>query len=146
MLRGLANAARGDVDAALNDISEAVANGVPAGYVRLFLMKASQWWTFGKLRAGPQSKRTCGVCATAADLSPAPTSGRGDCPVLDDALSQRELDVLRLLPTDPHRSRDRAAAFSSQSTLCALTQSGSSPSFDVSTGVAVTRAQELGLL
>ena len=46
MLRGLANAARGDADAALDDISEGGRQRCPLDTFGCSLMKVSQWWTF----------------------------------------------------------------------------------------------------
>lgn len=67
-------------------------------------------------------------------------------PVLDDALSQRELDVLRLLPTDLTGPEIARQLFISVNTLRTHTKRIFTK-LDVSTRrAAVTRAQELGLL
>lgn len=100
MLRGLANAARGDVDAALDYISEAVVNGVPARYVRLFLDEGQPMVDLlGKLAQDCRRSEPAELAQrllTSAERQQADEVG---APVLDDALSQRELDVLHL-PTD----------------------------------------------
>lgn len=147
MLRGLANAARGDVDAALDDISEAVANGVPAGYVRLFLDEGQPMVDL--LAKLAQDRSRSEPAELAQRLLTSAKRQQADeviAPVLDDALSQRELDVLRLLPTDLTGPEIARQLFISVNTLRTHTKRIFTK-LDVSTRrAAVTRAQELGLL
>ncbi len=147
MLRGLANAARGDVDAALDYISEAVVNGVPARYVRLFLDEGQPMVDLlAKLAQGRSRSEPAELAQRLLTSAKRQQADEVIAPVLDDALSQRELDVLRLLPTDLTGPEIARQLFISVNTLRTHTKRIFTK-LDVSTRrAAVTRAQELGLL
>ena len=147
MLRGLANAARGEMDAALDDISSAVAEGEPVGYVRLFLDEGQPMVELlGKLAQDQGRTGPAELAQRLITLVRRRQAGGSIAPVLDDALSQRELDVLRLLPSDLTGPEIARQLFISVNTLRTHTKRIFTK-LDVSTRrAAVTRAQELGLL
>ncbi|MDN5796316.1 MAG: tetratricopeptide repeat protein [Intrasporangium sp.] len=101
ILRSLAQQARGDLDRALDDLGRALALGMPVGYRRLFLDEGEPMTQL--LRAAADGADP-GTAAYAADLLD-PTQGPGSAPPAsgrphpDDGLSDRELEVLRLLAT-----------------------------------------------
>ena len=98
MVRALAHAALGQDDAAHEDLGQALSRGLPAGYVRLFLDEGPGRWRScsartrrrvpAELRRGPA--RTVAPTATPTPPPPAPS----------ETLSEREVEVLRLLATE----------------------------------------------
>ncbi|MGN6576034.1 MAG: tetratricopeptide repeat protein [Nocardioides sp.] len=100
-LRGLAHAARGDAEPALDDLAVAVTAGVDAGYRRLFRdegapMSALQHDLIRRRPADPAA--ACAAQLLAAEQQP---TGPATTPAAaDEVLSERELEVLRLLASD----------------------------------------------
>jgi LuxR family maltose regulon positive regulatory protein len=150
MVRALARHAAGDLDSALADLGAALTVGVPAGYCRLFLDEGP-----------PMEKllRACVLQPTSPDVdeyanrllatlqwhraqhrvSPAPAAS-------DEGLSERELDVLRLLATDLTGPEIARQLFVSVNTLRTHTKHIFTK-LDVNTRrAAVRRATDLDLL
>ncbi len=102
LVRALAHHANGDADPAAADLAAALAAGVPAGYCRLFLDEGQPMAELleqarprrGARRTGarraPAGRRTAGPSAAATRRARASEEG----------LSERELEVLRLLATE----------------------------------------------
>jgi LuxR family transcriptional regulator, maltose regulon positive regulatory protein len=100
MLRALAHHANGEAEPAATDLSAALAEGVPAGYRRLFLDEGQPMVALlGQIaRAGPHDAQThAQQLLAAAQRTPAPAPA---VRATDDELSERERDVLRLLATE----------------------------------------------
>jgi LuxR family maltose regulon positive regulatory protein len=106
LLRGLAHQVRGDLDAALVDLGEALTQGVPAGYARLFLDEGRPMVEL--LRAMPEQLAAAEhaarlLPAAQGDRAAVPAAGGDDRRLFSDdqrLFSDRELEVLRLLATD----------------------------------------------
>jgi LuxR family maltose regulon positive regulatory protein len=128
MLRALAHQAHGEHEHALSEMGRALADGVPAGYVRLFLDEGEPMERL--LRAsGSEHARA---------LRPAAPVAEG--------LSAREVEVLRLLATrlsGPEISRE---LYVSLNTLRTHTKHIFTKLDVNSREAAVRRAGELGLL
>jgi LuxR family maltose regulon positive regulatory protein len=155
LVRALARHLNGEVERALADLARALTGGVPAGYVRLFLdegapilellQPAQQRPEAGKHAArllrvarpepGAGSGTSMGAVSAAVGVSPG-----------GEALSDRELEVLRLLATELSGPDIARHLFVSVNTL----RTHSKHIFtklDVNTRrAAVRRAAELGLL
>ncbi|MBD3923269.1 tetratricopeptide repeat protein [Nocardioides cavernae] len=91
VVRALAHHAKGDRDAALSALGEALERGVPAGYRRLYLDEGA---AMVELLAAHGGEHATTVLAAAAREEPPPRSPQ------PDGLSERELEVLRLLATE----------------------------------------------
>ena len=100
LVRALAHHAYGDADAAAADLGAALAAGVPAGYCRLFLDEGQPMADLlGRLaRAAAPDVRAHAEQLLAAARRPSAPAPAG--PASEDGLSERELEVLRLLATD----------------------------------------------
>jgi LuxR family maltose regulon positive regulatory protein len=98
LLQALAHRARGDLPTALGALDRAVTLAQPEGYVRLFADEgppmAALLKALTKQSAAPGQVRRLLVAATRTEHRPA------DPTALVEPLSDRELDVLRLLGTD----------------------------------------------
>ena len=117
-LRALALAARGDQDAAADALTRALALGCPQGYVRMFADEGAPMRALlARLVAAQLGQRTSGrditpatarllrACDAAGDAAP---RGRAAAsPGLIEPLTERELEVLRLLAAG--RSNQRIA-------------------------------------
>jgi LuxR family maltose regulon positive regulatory protein len=137
MLHALARQAGGDLDEAIGLLAGALETAVPAGYVRLFLDEGAPMEALlgeaDKRNPVPLPGRTS---ATAAPLADAP----------HEAVSQRELEVLRLLATELTGPEIARRLFVSVNTLRTHTKHIFTK-LDVTTRqAAVRRATELGLL
>jgi LuxR family maltose regulon positive regulatory protein len=143
LVRALARHAAGDTDAALPDLAVALADGVPAGYVRLFLDEGPPMEEL--LRAAgnrPESAEYAALLLRAADRGQAAAAA----PSGDEGLSDRELEVLRLLATELTGPEIARHLFVSVNTLRTHTKHIFTK-LDVNTRqAAVRRATELGLL
>jgi len=98
VLQALAHQMQGDVPEALVPLERALAMAEPEGYVRIFVDEgrpmAAGLAAAAKRRTAPNYvRRLLTALSTTDDRTPAPQ-------VLIDPLSERELDVLRLLGTD----------------------------------------------
>ena len=142
-LRALAHHARGDDDLALGDLGRALELGVPAGYRRLFLDEGPAMDELLRL-AGRSPSPSVHIDAL---LKPA-RGGRTPAapPPSEEALSERELEVVRLLATELTGPEIAQRLFVSVNTLRTHTKHIFTK-LDVNTRrSAVRRASELGLL
>jgi LuxR family maltose regulon positive regulatory protein len=131
VVRALAQHAGGDLGAALADLRPALDDGVPAGYVRLFLDEGPPMEELLAAAGAPRLARP-------EPVAPASTT--------DDSLSDRELEVLRLLATDLTGPEIARHLFVSVNTLRTHTKHIFTK-LDVNTRrAAVRRAAELGML
>jgi ATP/maltotriose-dependent transcriptional regulator MalT len=146
LVRALAHHANGDADSAMADLAAALADGVPAGYCRLFLDEgAPMTELLGRLARGaaPDVRGHAEHLLSAASRSSAPPPTVG---VFDDELSDREREVLRLLATELTGPEIASQLYVSVNTLRTHTKHIFSK-LDVNTRrAAVRRAAELGLL
>jgi LuxR family maltose regulon positive regulatory protein len=150
LVRALAHQARGDHDAALTDLSHGLVQSAPGGYARLFLDEGP---TLEQLLAAAAARTDLPGADRAADLIGA---ARGPSPpdqsptssgltLGSGVLSDRELEVLRLLATDLTGPEIAAELFVSVNTLRTHTRHIFTK-LDVNTRpAAVRRATELGL-
>jgi len=145
LVRALARHAGGDTDAAIPDLTAALADGVPAGYVRLFLDEGAPMDEL--LRAAgrrPESGEYAALLLRAAERDEA--AATAGAPSGDEGLSDRELEVLRLLATELTGPEIARHLFVSVNTLRTHTKHIFTK-LDVNTRqAAVRRAAELGLL
>jgi LuxR family maltose regulon positive regulatory protein len=153
LVRALVGHARGDDDAALADLGYALVEGVPVGYVRLFLDEGP---VIEELLRRAAARADLVGAGHARDLLHAAVQD-GEQPdrtpprVTDlvpgrEALSDRERDVLRLLATDLTGPEIAQHLFVSVNTLRSHTKHIFTK-LDVNTRrAAVRRATELGLL
>jgi LuxR family maltose regulon positive regulatory protein len=143
LLRALAHRADGDLKAAAADLAAALTLGVPAGYCRLFLDEGPPMVELLGLvaRTGERDVRThAGQLLDGARTAPTPA------PPSEDVLSERELEVLRLLATELTGPEIARQLFISVNTLRTHTKHVFTK-LDVSTRrAAVRRATDLGLL
>ncbi len=137
ILRALAHQAAGEHDQALAELSRALADAVPAGYVRVFLDEGrADGAAAAGGRGSPRVRR--------ARPRPARRDRRRQRPAR--GLSARELEVLRLLATGLSGPEISQQLFVSLNTLRTHTKHIFSK-LDVNTRqAAVRRATELGLL
>ena len=102
MVRALTGAASGDTEGALDDLAAAVAAGVEAGYRQLFLDEGRPMTAL--LRELCRRRPTDPAASCAAQLLAAadrdPAAPPQVAPAGEEVLSERELEVLRLLATD----------------------------------------------
>lgn len=147
MLRALAHAAAGNTEAALGDLAAAVTDGVPAGYCRLFLDEGAPMQDL--LHAVVRERRGHGASEYAGQLLDTVTTRPqrlAAAPTTDEALSDRELEVLRLLATDLTGPEIARQLYVSVNTLRTHTKHIFTK-LEVNTRrAAVTRATELNLL
>jgi ATP/maltotriose-dependent transcriptional regulator MalT len=145
MLRALAHHANGDADSAAADLSAALADGVPAGYRRLFLDEGQPMVEMlGHLShaAPPEIRSHAEPLLSASQRLPAPAPAGG----ADEELSEREREVLRLLATELSGPEIAGHLYISVNTLRTHTKHIFSK-LDVNTRrAAVRRATDLGLL
>ena len=142
-LRALAHHAEGHLDPALDDLSRALEVAVPLGYRRLFLDQGPPMEELLRAAAA-RTESHDHVAALLGDASTGPTAPAS--PPADEVLSDRELDVLRLLATDMTGPEIAQQLFVSVNTLRTHTKHIFTK-LDVNTRrSAVRRASELGLL
>ena len=150
VVRALAHRARGDLDAALADLSRALVQGIPVGYVRMFLDEGRAMEDLlhtAALRGElPGSEHAAELTRIARrDQEPRPLLA-AEAPPGDEAMSDRELEVLGLLATDLTGPEIAERLFVSVNTLRTLTKHIFTK-LDVNTRrAAVQRASDLGLL
>jgi len=105
LVRALAHRADGDVDAAIADLGRSLAAAVPAGYNRLFLDEGPVVRELLRTIAGRPDAlgwdEAAMVLQEADAVPPLPGGGPSMPPAgTQEALSRREVEVLRLLATD----------------------------------------------
>jgi len=149
MVRALAYAEHGATDAALDDLAAALCLGVPAGYCRLILDEGRPIDVLLRGLAADSSRAEAATHAgrllsAAEQVSrPAVRSGAADA---DEAISERELEVLRLLRTDLTGPEIARQLFVSVNTLRTHTKHIFTK-LDVNTRrAAVSKANDLQLL
>jgi MalT-like TPR region/ABC-2 family transporter protein len=127
VIAAVAHHADGDADSAAADLAAALTGGVPAGYCRLFLDEGPPVAELlGQIaRAAAHEARTHAEHLLAAARRPSAHAPAG--PASEEGLSERELEVLRLLATDLTGPRSPAGC-SCPSTPSAHTPGISSPS------------------
>ncbi len=156
LVRALARYAGGDVEGALGDLGDALRLGVPTGYVRLFLDEGAPMEQLLRLAAGHLDASGSGHATQLLDASqtsraaesaaPTPTSATGRPGPTGEALSEREIEVLRLLSTDLSGPEIARHLYVSVNTLRTHTKHIFTK-LDVNTRrAAVRRAGELNLL
>lgn len=149
LIRALAHQATGDRGAALADLNVALTDGVPAGYCRLFLDEGPP--AEALLRAAAERPDLAGAAGAAellriarADQAAAPAAPA--LPGGPEPLSDREVEVLRLLATDRTGPDIARQLFMSVNTFRTHTRHIFTK-LDVNTRrAAVGRAADLGLL
>ena len=140
LVRALAHHAAGEADAAAADLAAALTDGVPAGYCRLFLDEGQPMAEL-LARASGRDVRTHAEHLLAAAQRPSPARR-----VSEEGLSERELEVLRLLATELSGPEIARQLYVSVNTLRTHTKHIFTK-LDVNTRrAAVRRAAELGLL
>jgi LuxR family maltose regulon positive regulatory protein len=153
VLSALAHQAGGDVPGALTALEEALTLAEPEGYVRVFTGEGAP---MASLLAAMTSTRpgwhyavrllaACAADTPAADSTPADRATRPG-PGLVDPLSERELDVLRLLATDLDGPDIARRLFVSVNTMRTHTKNIYAKLGVNSRRAAVRRAAERGLL
>ena len=146
-MRALAHHANGDTDPAVADLAAALAAGVPAGYCRLFLDEGQPMAELLErlARAGAPDVRAHAEHLLAAAHRPTPPPPAGPASS-EEGLSERELEVLRLLATELSGPEIARRLFVSVNTLRTHTKHIFTK-LDVTTRrAAVGRATDLALL
>jgi ATP/maltotriose-dependent transcriptional regulator MalT len=145
LVRALAHAAAGNTDAAQTDLSATLAAAVSVGYVRLFLDEgpaAEELLAAADRRAGSAAYAT--VLRRAAHAGPGVRT-ESDVGV-DEGLSDRELEVLRLLATELSGPEIARQMYVSLNTLRTHTKHIFTKLGVNTRRAAVRRATELGVL
>jgi LuxR family transcriptional regulator, maltose regulon positive regulatory protein len=150
MVRALGHRANGDVDEALPDLGRALSAGVPVGYCRLFLDEGPAMAELlpalarrHDLLGSDEAAALLEVAARADDPLP---DGRRPARDGEEPLSEREVQVLRLLATDLTGPEIADELFMSVNTFRTHTRHIFTK-LDVNTRrAAVSRASELDLL
>jgi LuxR family maltose regulon positive regulatory protein len=150
VVRALAFQAQSDPDNALTDLARALEIAEPEGHVRLFIDEGAEIESLLKsaLHRGVSPDYVRDLLAHLADESPTSASARepGLAGLLVEPLSERELDVLRLLPTGLTSSEIADELYISTNTVRSHV-AHIYGKLDVHSRVeAVQRAQQLGLL
>ena len=141
---------RGDLDAALADLGRALRAGVPVGYRRLFLDEGPAMSELLRAAAGRPhllgSDEAAALLQAAQHQHHAPAGTRPATPGSEGPLSEREVEVLRLLATDLTGPDIAGRLFMSVNTFRTHTRQIFTK-LDVNTRrAAVSRAAELDLL
>lgn len=146
LVRALAHHAAGQPNAAAGDLAAALVAGVPAGYCRLFLDEGpAMAQLLGQVsHAGAEDVRGYArQLLAAAQPAAAP---RVSVPRTDETLSERQLEVLRLLATDLTGPEIARRLFVSVNTLRTHTKHIFTKLGVSTRRAAVSRAGQLGLL
>jgi LuxR family maltose regulon positive regulatory protein len=150
LVRAVGHYGRGDRDAALADLGRALRAGVPAGYCRLFLDEGPAMGELLRRAARrpdlPGSDEAAALLQAAEREQGAPAETGPPTPGGRDPLSEREVEVLRLLATTLTGPEIAQQLFTSVNTFRTHTRHIFAK-LDVNTRrAAVSRASELGLL
>jgi LuxR family maltose regulon positive regulatory protein len=135
LVRALAHHAASDADAAEADLAAALADGVPAGFCRLFLDEGPPMLALLGRLATTHAEHLLAVARTPS------ARARGE-----DELSEREREVLRLLATELSGPEIARHLFVSLNTLRTHTKHIFTKLGVNTRRAAVRRATELGLL
>jgi LuxR family maltose regulon positive regulatory protein len=160
ILQALALKAGGDTEGAMAALTQALTLAKPGGYVRTFVDEGAPMGELLRLVAargvapdyisqllvafGAEEQRSRGAGEQQGDLSSLPP--RSPAPLLIEPLSERELQVLRLLATRLSTAEIAEGLFIAVSTLRTHAKSIYGKLDVHSRREAVARAQELGLL
>ena len=147
MVRALARDADGDEQAALDDLAAALVDGVPVGYCRLFLDEGAPMESLleavaGRRRSSEAGGYADGILAVSRQRPGAEPATTDD----GTGLSDRELEVLRLLATDLTGPEIAARLYVSVNTLRTHTKHIFTKLAVNTRRSAVSRAAELHLL
>jgi LuxR family maltose regulon positive regulatory protein len=153
LVRCLAHEARRDEESSVTDLDEALVAGAPAGYVRLFLDEGSDLEPpLRRLAASglPGASHARDLLGNSGHRAPHAAAASGSSTLTpsvgSDQLSERELEVLRLLASDLSGPEIAQHLFVSVNTLRSHTKHIFTK-LDVNTRrAAVRRATDLGLL
>jgi LuxR family maltose regulon positive regulatory protein len=147
LVRALAHHANGDANAAAADLAAALTRGVPAGYCRLFLDEGQPMTQLLGQVTGAATHDVRGHAERLlAAAAPRPAAPAPAGPAAEDGLSEREIEVLRLLATELSGPEIARRLFVSVNTLRTHTKHIFTK-LDVNTRrAAVHRAGDLGLL
>jgi LuxR family maltose regulon positive regulatory protein len=150
LVRALAHHGHRDPDAALADLGRALHAGVPAGYCRLFLDEGAAMGELLRAAARhpdlPGSDEAAALLRAAERGQDAPSQTRPPTPDRREPLSEREVEVLRLLATNLTGPEIAGQLFMSVNTFRTHTRHIFTK-LDVNTRRgAVSRAGELDLL
>jgi len=154
VLQALAHQADGDTPRALAHLERALALAEPEGFVRLFAAEGSPMAVLlntlaARPHGSPYVRRLAAACAQTAQSgtwSEPPVLGTARRESLVEALSPRELEVLRLLSTDLDGPGIARHLVVSLNTVRSHTKSIYTKLGVNSRRAAVTRADELGVL
>lgn len=147
MVRAVAHQAAGDADSALQDLAAAVGVGEPAGYCRLFLDEGPPMIDLleALARKGEEPVRASSDRLLASDRRQPEPDAAPNRPDLPDPLSDRELEVLRLLGSELSGPEIASHLFVSVNTLRTHTKRIFTKLGVNTRRAAVARAAELGL-
>jgi LuxR family maltose regulon positive regulatory protein len=150
VVRALAHRARGDLDAAVADLCRALVQGVPVGYVRMFLDEGAVMedllQTVVRRGEAPGSEHAAELIRIAQLDREAPPRRVADAAPGTERLSDRELEVVRLLATDLTGPEIAGRLFVSVNTLRTHTKHIFTKLDVSSRRAAVRRAADLGLV
>ena len=148
MVRALAHAAGGNTGAALDDVAGALAVGGPAGYCRLFLDEAAPMEDLLRAltRAQPRDGAQYAGRLLARTAQQPRLAAASATPATGEVLSDRELEVLRLLATDLTGPEIARRLFVSVNTLRTHTKHIFTKLAVNTRRAAVSRAIDLNLL
>jgi LuxR family maltose regulon positive regulatory protein len=148
-VRALALHARGDLEAALADLDRALLEGAPVGYVRVFLDEGPAMADLldaiavrGDLAGSGHAGELVRIAGQDHERRPAGNARTST----EDGVSDRELEVLRLLATDLPGPEIAARLFVSVNTLRTHTRHIFTKLAVNTRRAAVQRASDLGLL
>ena len=145
VLRAIAHHARGDVPAAFGFLERAVTMAEPEGYVRVFAEAGPALTSLLRAAAKQGTRRDYARRLLAAASGPERSSSRTD-QALIEPLSERELDVLRLLGTELDGPAIARELMVSLNTMRTHTKNIYAKLAVTSRRAAVRRAAELNLL
>ena len=145
LLRALARQQRGDVEGAMADVARALELGEPEGYVRTFTDEGPAMATL-LAAAAKRGVATAYVARLLRQHGPGPLDPPRPSDVLVDPLSDRELDVLRLLASELSGPEIARHLVVSLNTVRTHTKNIYAKLGVGSRRAAVRRAEELGLL
>ncbi|WP_432479888.1 LuxR C-terminal-related transcriptional regulator [Nocardioides sp. GXQ0305] len=147
MVRALAHHACGDLESATGDLAAALALAVPAGYCRLFLDEGEPMTDLLRQTARvARDEATRTYADRLLSVAQRPSGAESTALASGDTLSERELEVLRLLASELTGPEIAQRLFVSLNTLRTHTRHVFTK-LDVNTRrAAVRRATDLGLL
>ena len=145
VLQSMAHQAGGDLPAALASLHQALTLAEPEGYIRLFVDEGPAMASMLRV-AAKQGIRRRYVAQLLAASTETGSSRRPGQPELIEPLSERELDVLRLLGTDLDGPDIARRLIVSLNTMRTHTNHVYAKLGVSNRRAAVTRARELGLL